>query len=169
MRLTTFSDYTLRVLMYLGVRRDELVTIGEIAAAYGISENHLMKVVHFLARQGYVETVRGKGGGLRLAMAPEDIGVGEVVRGTEESLALVECFDAEQSQCNIAPACLLKGVFKKASGRLLRRAGPPYAGRPAATGIAPDAHPAPRQIGRPIPRDRLRAPSGWRAGPVPCR
>ncbi len=115
MRLTTFSDYTLRVLMYLGVRQGELATIAEIAAAYGISENHLMKVVHFLAQQGYVETVRGKGGGLRLAMAPEDIGVGEVVRGTEETLALVECFDAEQSQCNIAPACLLKGVFKKAT------------------------------------------------------
>ena len=115
MRLTAFSDYTLRVLMYLGVRREGLVTIAEIAAAYGISENHLMKVVHFLARQGYVETVRGKGGGLRLAVAPEDVVVGEVVRATEESLALVECFDAERSECNIAPACLLKGVFKKAA------------------------------------------------------
>lgn len=115
MRLTAFSDYTLRVLMYLGVRRDGLVTIAEIAAAYGISENHLMKVVHFLARQGYVETVRGRGGGLRLAVAPEDIVVGEVVRGTEDSLALVECFDAERCECNIASACLLKGIFKKAA------------------------------------------------------
>jgi Rrf2 family nitric oxide-sensitive transcriptional repressor len=115
MRLTTFSDYTLRVLMYLGVRRGELVTIAEIASAYGISENHLMKVVHFLGRQGYVETVRGKGGGLRLLLNPEKIGVGEVVRGTEENLALVECFDEEANQCNIAPACLLKGVFKKAA------------------------------------------------------
>lgn len=116
MRLTTYSDYTLRVLMYLGVRRGELVTIAEIASAYGISENHLMKVVHYLGRQGYVETVRGKGGGLRLLRDPEKIGVGEVVRGTEENLALVECFDAEENQCNIAPACLLKGVFKKAAG-----------------------------------------------------
>ena len=115
MRLTTFSDYSLRVLMYLGVRRGELVTIAEIAAAYGISENHLMKVVHFLAQQGHVETVRGKGGGLRLVRAPEDIGIGEVVRGSEESLALVECFDAESNACNIAPACLLKGVFRKAA------------------------------------------------------
>ncbi len=115
MRLTAFSDYTLRVLMYLGVRRDGLVTIAEIAAAYGISENHLMKVVHHLGRRGYIETVRGKGGGLRLAVAPEDIVVGEVVRGSEDSLALVECFDAERSECNIAPACLLKGIFRKAA------------------------------------------------------
>jgi len=115
MRLTTFSDYSFRVLIYLGAAPEGLATIERISAAYGVSSNHLMKVVHFLAQQGYVETLRGKGGGMRLAMAPEDIGIGELVRGTEESLALVECFDAEHSQCNIAPACVLKGVFRKAA------------------------------------------------------
>lgn len=114
MRLTTFSDYSLRVLMYLAVHRERLATIGEIARAYGVSENHLVKVVHHLAQHGYVETVRGKGGGMRLARRPEQITVGEVVRGTEESLALVECFDGVTSVCRIAPACRLKGVLARA-------------------------------------------------------
>lgn len=114
MRLTTFSDYSLRVLMYLGIHDERLATIGEVAKAYGISENHLVKVVHHLAQRGYVETLRGKGGGMRLARLAEDINVGEVVRGTEDNVALAECFDPTPNNCRIAPVCLLKGVLTSA-------------------------------------------------------
>jgi Rrf2 family nitric oxide-sensitive transcriptional repressor len=116
MRLTSFTDYTLRVLIYLGAHQEEgrLATIGDIAVAYGISENHLMKVVHHLAQEGHVETVRGKGGGMRLARAPEKISIGEVVRGAEEDLALVECFQREGHPCPIAPACTLSGLMERA-------------------------------------------------------
>ena len=116
MRLTTFTDYTLRVLIYLGAHQQEnrLATIGDIAAAYGISENHLMKIVSHLAKQGYVETTRGKGGGMRLARAPERINVGDVVRGAEEDLAIVECFQPANDSCPITPVCALQGVFAQA-------------------------------------------------------
>lgn len=114
MRLTVFSDYTLRVLIYLGVRGEELSTIAEIAKAYGISRNHLMKVVHYLGQSGYVETMRGKGGGIRLAKKPSEINVGAVARATEGGSAIVECFDAEESTCQIQTACLLQGVFRQA-------------------------------------------------------
>jgi Rrf2 family nitric oxide-sensitive transcriptional repressor len=116
MRLTIFTDYTLRSLIYLGARWDEdcLVTIGDIAAAYGISENHLMKVVHRLAKLGYVETTRGKGGGMRLARAPDRINLGEVVRRAEDSLAIAECFEPGNLDCPIIPACSLKSVLARA-------------------------------------------------------
>jgi Rrf2 family nitric oxide-sensitive transcriptional repressor len=116
MKLTTFSDYSLRVLIYLAVRDDTLVTIGEIAEAYDISRNHLMKVVHHLGVLGYLETVRGKHGGVRLALAPKDINIGVLLRETEDTTALVECFDPEGSHCAIDPACALRGILQQALG-----------------------------------------------------
>lgn len=115
MRLTVFTDYTLRVLIYLGAHQGEarLATIGDIAVAYGISENHLMKIVHHLARRGYVETIRGKGGGMRLARAPEDIRIGEVVRGAEKDVKVVEC-RPQGNECPIASVCALSGLLGRA-------------------------------------------------------
>lgn len=114
MRLTTFSDYTLRVLIYLGLRRGGLATIAEIANAYAISKNHLMKVVNELGARGYVETVRGKGGGLRLKMSAEEISIGAVLRESEADTTLVECFDKKSSDCCIAPACIARGILRDA-------------------------------------------------------
>jgi len=111
MHLTTFTDYSLRVLMYLALDRSRLATIPEIASAYDISENHLMKVVHRLARAGVVESVRGKGGGLRLARPPEAIRIGDVVRVAEGDAPIVECFSDEPHACRIAGLCRLKRVL----------------------------------------------------------
>jgi len=113
MRLTVFTDYTLRTLIYLAVRQERLVTIAEIAAAYGISNNHLMKVVHQLAQAGEVVTVRGQRGGLRLARSPAEINVGAVVRRTEVDMELVPCFGSEAG-CVIQPECVLAKVLDEA-------------------------------------------------------
>ena len=111
MKLTTFSDYTLRVLMFLALNRERLATIPEIAAAYGISENHLMKVVHQLARAGVIESVRGKGGGIRLAREPEAIRLGQIVRASEGRVPIVECLSDDAGACRIAPACRLTAIL----------------------------------------------------------
>lgn len=121
MKLTTFSDYTLRVLMFLALNRDRLATIPEIAAAYGISENHLMKVVHQLARAGVIESVRGKGGGIRLAREPEDIRLGQIIRTSEGSAPIVECLSDDAGACRIAPACRLAAVLVSGFDALFAR------------------------------------------------
>ena len=104
MHLTNYTDYSLRVLMRLALTPDRLTTIAEIAAAYGISEHHLMKVVHQLGVAGYIETHRGRGGGMRLARNAADITVGEVVRCMEPDLGLVACFRKDEP-CPISAAC----------------------------------------------------------------
>ena len=114
MRLTAYSDYALRVLMYLAIKQDGLATIAEIAASYDISENHLMKVAHQLGVAGYVETVRGRGGGLRLAKPIEAIGLADVVRYTEPDLAIVSCFKPVDAPCAIRPCCVLRRALEKA-------------------------------------------------------
>lgn len=113
MRLTAYTDYSLRVLMRLALRPDELTTIAEISRAYGISEHHLVKVVHALGKAGYVQTLRGHGGGLRLARPAKEIRVGEVVRRMEADLGLVACF-REGESCVIGGVCGLSVVLEQA-------------------------------------------------------
>ncbi|MGM0583656.1 MAG: RrF2 family transcriptional regulator [Pseudomonadota bacterium] len=113
MQLTKFSDYALRVLMFAAAAGDRLVTIDETARIYGISRAHLMKVVTALTRAGYLESVRGRSGGFRLARPPEEIPLGEVLRLTEPDFALVECFK-DSSRCVVAPCCRLPGVIDEA-------------------------------------------------------
>lgn len=119
MQLTRHTDYSIRVLIYLGLNPDRLVTISEIAEAYGISRNHLVKVVHGLGKRGYVNTYRGQNGGLRLAHDPSEISLGAVVRQTE-AFTLVECFDMETDTCPITPACVIKGVLAHAQESFLK-------------------------------------------------
>ncbi|MCC6948972.1 MAG: Rrf2 family transcriptional regulator [Bradyrhizobiaceae bacterium] len=119
MRLTVYTDYSLRVLIFLALKGEELATIAEIAGAYRISRNHLMKVVHQLGIGGYVETVRGKGGGLRLARRPGDIVLGEVVRRTEADMALVPCFNPDDADCTIFSGCALRKALVEARDAFL--------------------------------------------------
>lgn len=119
MRINVHSDYGLRVLMYLAAQKGKRANIDEIAAAYGISKNHLMKVVHALAKHGFIKTVRGRGGGMCLATLPDKIKVGDILRAMENDLALVECM-GDNNQCRIAKVCRLKRAFQKALQAYLR-------------------------------------------------
>jgi len=111
MRLTRHTDYALRVLMYAGARNDRLVTITEVANAFRISRNHLVKVVNNLGHQGYLQTVRGKGGGMRLNKDPQAISVGKVVRAMEEHLDIIDCAGSE---CPILAPCKLRTALGEA-------------------------------------------------------
>lgn len=113
MRITRYTDYSLRVLLFVALKGEEISTIGEIADAYDISKNHLRKVVHELSTKGYLQATRGKNGGMRLKRKPEDINIGKLVRETEQDLSLVECF-GPNSACVVTPACELKIVLAKA-------------------------------------------------------
>lgn len=119
MRLTLYTDYSLRVLLYLASREDENVTITEIADFYRISRNHLVKVVHNLGLDGYILTSRGRHGGLRLARPAKDILVGELVRSTEPDLDLLECFNPATDHCVISNSCSLKAVIFNAQAAFL--------------------------------------------------
>jgi Rrf2 family nitric oxide-sensitive transcriptional repressor len=119
MHLTRFSDNALRCLTFLATAPTGAATTAEVARRMALSEDHLMKVVQRLAALGFIETTRGRGGGMRLARDASEINVGAVIRATEESFRLVECFDPETNQCPIAPACVLAGVLDEALAAFL--------------------------------------------------
>lgn len=114
MKLTTFTDYSLRVLMFLATEPQRRATIAEIAVTFGVSENHLVKVVHFLAKHGWVSTQRGKHGGLQLGQAAGDVNIGQVVRATEGAALPAECFQADGGSCLIGNCCHLKDLLEQA-------------------------------------------------------
>lgn len=114
MRLTLHTDYALRVLIHVAIADGKLITINDIAKTFSISKQHLMKVVHALGRKGYLDTVRGRGGGIRLRRRPREINIGEVVRETEESLNVVGCLE-RRSYCPIQRICVLRGVLHDAT------------------------------------------------------
>jgi Rrf2 family transcriptional regulator, nitric oxide-sensitive transcriptional repressor len=119
MKLTSYTDYALRTLMYLALNRDRLVTIQDIADAHKIAKNHLTKVVHQLGMLGLVDTVRGRNGGLRLGREPSEISVGEVVRSTEPDFFIAECFDPGKPGCIYSASCALKGTLGLANAAFL--------------------------------------------------
>jgi Rrf2 family nitric oxide-sensitive transcriptional repressor len=119
MQLKSYTDYSLRVLIYLGLNPQRLVTIAEVAGVFCISRNHLMKVAQQLSASGYIRSVPGKKGGMTLAHPPEAINLGEVVRRMEGNFNVVECFNVDHNTCCIVPACTLKYILREALNRFL--------------------------------------------------
>jgi Rrf2 family nitric oxide-sensitive transcriptional repressor len=119
MQLTRFTDYSLRVLIHLGSHPDTQATVAGIASAYDISRHHLTRVVHQLGLKGYIETVRGKGGGFRLARRPELIRIGDVVRDMEPGFELAECFRPGDTACRLLPSCALRPALAEAGRAFL--------------------------------------------------
>ncbi|MEE4661620.1 MAG: Rrf2 family transcriptional regulator [Halieaceae bacterium] len=113
MRLTSYTNYAMRILMYCALHPQDRVTIPEIAEQFGISKAHLLKAARQLGQLGYLQTLRGRGGGVALAMAPEDISVGEVVRSLESADDFVECFNPATNTCRLAGACRLTGLLQQ--------------------------------------------------------
>ncbi|BCH32785.1 HTH-type transcriptional regulator NsrR [Mesorhizobium sp. L-8-10] len=112
--MTFHTDYTLRMLIYLAMRPGRVSTVGDVAEAYQLSRNHLLKVALKLRKLGLIATVRGRAGGIRIAKLPAEISIGALVRATEEEFALVECLQGDGGCCAISPACRLKGMFGEA-------------------------------------------------------
>jgi len=123
MRLTQFTDYSLRVLIYLGLHTDKRVTIDELTQAYDVSRHHIRSVVHKLSTLGYIDSSQGKGGGLTLALDANNISVREVVENTENDFYIVECFNPDGNACPIEPMCILKQALSKASLSFLEALG----------------------------------------------
>jgi len=119
MQLTMHTDYALRVLIYLTQQREDLATISEISDFYKISRNHLVKVVHHLAGYGFIHTMRGKHGGMKLAREPRQISIGDVVRKMEPNFDIVECFENTSPDCVVTPVCKLKSVLQQAGEEFL--------------------------------------------------
>ncbi|WP_028996500.1 RrF2 family transcriptional regulator [Azohydromonas australica] len=166
MRLTAMTDYALRLLMHVAQHPQRLCTIAEVARAYAISEAHLMKVTHRLALGGWLETVRGKGGGMRLARAPQDIHLGAVVRSMEPDFALVECFDAPAPSacprhgtahpgCRLDGCCALSGVIAGALQSFMQ-----YLDDHTLADVMPGAPQPPRVVALPLPRPVHAATAG---------
>ena len=152
MRLTTMTDYALRLLMYVAQHSDRLCTIAEVAGAYRISETHLMKITQRLGQAGWLETVRGKGGGIRLARPPEQINIGAVVRDVEPDFYLVECMGAND-QCMLTGRCRLTGVINGALRSFLESLD-----ASTLADLLPAMQPSELPVRAPRPRSRRGAP-----------